>query len=242
MSCCRVTPSGSWCCFGWVVSAVKSRAVCSQGSATFSASPISAAQFPNLTGLAKRTSLMRAAGSRPIRFISGPSRRWGGMIMASAPSEPRPVLGRIDTAGRLIAADPELEALQRQAGARIGQKLALPQVAAIAQLARTLRIPIARAAVAASVDHDIELWVRAIPEGDEVALSLEGWTVRAPAGPRLAAILGGAETDTGGARTEWAADEELRILSLSPDLAELLGVDADEVGAQPLTRVLRLDE
>ena len=96
--------------------------------------------------------------------------------MASVPSEPRPILGRLDKDGRLIAADPELEALQRQAGAMLGQKLALPQVAAVAQLARKLRIPVARPAVAASQDNDIELWVRANPEGDEIALTLEGWS------------------------------------------------------------------
>ena len=56
--------------------------------------------------------------------------------MASAPSEPRAVLGRVDKAGRLVAADPELEALQREAGSAIGQTLALPQVAAVSQLAR----------------------------------------------------------------------------------------------------------
>jgi signal transduction histidine kinase len=143
----------------------------------------------------------------------------------------------------LIAADPELEALQREAGSALGQPLALPQIAAVAQLARKLRTPVSRPALAASTDHDIELWVRATPEGDEVALSLEGWMARAPVGPRLAAILGGgSEADTGGARNEWAADEELRIISLSPDLAELLGVDADAVAGQPLTRVVRLEE
>src|SRR5436305_244693 len=79
--------------------------------------------------------------------------------------------------------------------------------------------------------------------GEAIAWSLEGWTERAPAGPRLAAILGGgAEAETGGARNEWAADEELRIISLSPDLAELLGVDPDSVAGQPLTRVVRLEE
>src|SRR2546430_16104218 len=104
--------------------------------------------------------------------------------MASVPSEPRPVLGRLDKAGRLIAADPELEALQRQAGAGLGQKLALPQVAAVAQLARKLRIAVSRPAIAASIDNDIDLWVRATPEGDEVELSLEGWTERSPAGAR----------------------------------------------------------
>ena len=163
--------------------------------------------------------------------------------MASAPSEPRPVLGRLDRAGRLISADPELEALQREAGSDLGKPLALPQIAAVAQLARQLRTPVSRPALAASTDHDIELWVQAKPEGDEIALSLEGWTVRTPSGPRLAAILGGgSESEAGGARNEWAADEELRIISLSSDLAELLGVDPDGVAGQPLTRVLRLEE
>lgn len=163
--------------------------------------------------------------------------------MASVPSEPRSVLGRLDRSGRLISADPDLEALQREAGSKLGEPLALPQIAAVAQLARKLRTAVSRPALAASTDHDIELWVQARPEGEEIALSLEGWTVRAPAGPRLAAILGGrTEVETGGARNEWAADEELRIISLSPDLAELLGVKADKVAGQPLTRIVRLEE
>lgn len=163
--------------------------------------------------------------------------------MASVPSEPRPVVGRLDDTGRLISADPELEALQRDAGSRMGEPLALPQIAAVAQLARKLRTAVSRPALAASADHDVELWVRATPDGDQIVLSLEGWTERAPAGPRLAAILGGGtEADTGGTRNEWAADEELRIISLSADLAELLGIDPDEVAGQPLTRIVRLDE
>ena len=64
--------------------------------------------------------------------------------MASAPSEPRPVLGRVDRAGRLIAADPELATLQMEAGSAIGATLALPQVAAVARLARKLGIPVSR--------------------------------------------------------------------------------------------------
>ncbi|HEV2596265.1 MAG TPA: HAMP domain-containing sensor histidine kinase [Sphingomicrobium sp.] len=162
--------------------------------------------------------------------------------MASAPSEPRPVLGRIDARGRLVFADPELEALQRDAGSRLGEPLALPQIAAVAQLARKLRTSVSRPAIAASADHDVELWVRATPQGDDVALSLEGWTEHPPAPPRLAALLGGSTEDSGGKRNEWAADEELRIISLSPDLAELLGVNPDEVAGHALTRILRLDE
>lgn len=163
--------------------------------------------------------------------------------MASAPSEPRAVLGRLDKTGRLVAADPELESLQREAGSEIGQALALPQVAAVAQLARKLRIPVSRPALAASAEHDLELWVTAKPEGDEIALSIEGWTVRAPVGPRLSSLLGGGgEADTATQRNEWTADEELRVISLSSDFAELLGVEVSESAGVPLTRVLKLEE
>jgi signal transduction histidine kinase len=163
--------------------------------------------------------------------------------MASRPSEPRPVLGRVDKAGRLISADPELEALQREAGSDVGHYLALPQIAAIAELARKLGTPVARPAVAASLDHDIELWVNATPEGDEIELSLEGWTERPAAAPRLASLLGrGSEVDASNARREWAADEELRLISISTEVAEELGIDVAEAAGQPLTRLFRLEE
>ena len=162
--------------------------------------------------------------------------------MASVPSEPRPVLGRLDGSGRLIAADPELEALQRDAGAALGQSLALPQVAAIARLACKLGTPVTRPAVAASADQDIDLWVSSRPEGDEVALSLEGWTVRPAAGPRLTSIFGGGDAVACCAHNEWTTDEELRVISLSPDFAELLGVELAEASGAPLTRLLRLED
>jgi signal transduction histidine kinase len=153
------------------------------------------------------------------------------------------VLGRLDRSGRLIAADPELETLQREAGSELGQMLALPQVAAVAQLARKLGTSVGRPAVAASADNDIELWVNAKPEGEEIALSLEGWTVRPAAGPRLASILGGGSEAAGAsAQNEWATDEELRIISLSSEFAGLLGVEVADSAGAPLTRMVRLEE
>src|SRR5207245_10391413 len=80
-------------------------------------------------------------------------------------------------------------------------------------------------------------------EGDDSVLSLEGWAERAPAGARLAALLGGTtEADSAASHHEWAADEELRVISLSTELAEHLGVDLAEIAGQPLTRALRLEE
>jgi len=163
--------------------------------------------------------------------------------MASAPSEPRAVAGRVDKAGRLISADPQLEALQREAGSSVGHTLALPQIAAVAELARKLGIPVSRPAIAASIEHDIEIWVRATPDGDEVVLSLEGWTERPPAAPRLANLLGrGSEVESSASHHEWAADEELRLISISAELAEQLGIDVNEAAGQPLTRLFKLEE
>ncbi|MEO5612350.1 MAG: HAMP domain-containing sensor histidine kinase [Sphingomicrobium sp.] len=163
--------------------------------------------------------------------------------MASAPSEPRPIMGRVDRAGRLIAADAELASLQMEAGSSIGATLALPQVAAVARLARKLGIPVSRPAVAAGSNHDIDLWVRAVPEGEEVSLTLEGWTARPPASARLATLLGGdSEAQPAPEPGEWSADEDLRLTSVSASLAERLGAEASELIGQPLMRIFRLEE
>lgn len=163
--------------------------------------------------------------------------------MASAPSEPRPIMGRVDRAGRLIAADAELATLQMEAGSSIGATLALPQVAAVARLARKLGIPVSRPAVAAGSNQDIALWVRAVPEGEEISLTLEGWTVRPAASARLATLLGGdSETRPAPEPGEWSADEDLQLTSVSASLAEKLGAEAAELIGQPLMRIFRLEE
>lgn len=163
--------------------------------------------------------------------------------MASAPSDRTPVLGRVDAEGRLVAADPELLALQLEAGSQLGAELALPQLAAIARLARRLGVAVARPAVAASNDRDLSLWVRATPEGEEIALSIERWESAPAAGPRLAA-LAPVEVRFGLVEPalEWVADADLRLVSLSPAVAELLGMNAADVVGQPLTKLFKLEE
>jgi signal transduction histidine kinase len=163
--------------------------------------------------------------------------------VASAPSERGPVNGRLDRHGRLIAADPELLALQHEAGSSLGAELALPQIATIARLARKLGVPISRPAVAAGAEQDIELWVRATPEGDEVALSLQRWIYRPASAPRLGTLVPHQqEVELGGAPEEWAADEDLKIVSMSQGLAEKLGMAAEEAIGKTLTRLFRLEE
>lgn len=161
--------------------------------------------------------------------------------MASAAGEGGLVCGRVDRAGRLIEADMMLGRLQQEAGADIGQRLMLPQLAAVARLVRKLGIAVARPAVVAGRDYDVELWVRGEPDGDDVLLTIESWRRRPPQGPRLEQAVRG-EDMLPSPRGEWATDAQLRLSELSADLAELLGVTAGDASGKPLTRLLRLVE
>jgi len=131
--------------------------------------------------------------------------------------------------------------LQHEAGSSVGDRLALPQLAAVARLARKLGVGIARPAVVAGRDHDLELWVRAEPEGDDVVITIESWRRRPPHGPRLE-IAARSEDVLPQPKGEWATDSELRITELSPDLATMLGAQVGEAIGQPLTKWLRLVE
>ena len=163
--------------------------------------------------------------------------------MATAPSNPPPVRGRLDGQDRLISADPQLVTLQTEAGSHVGSELALPQILSIARLARKLGVPIYRNAIAASAEHDVELGVRAIPEGDEVSLSLERWVYRPAAAPRLGGLVPHEQhIDLGGAPEEWAANEDLALVAISAGFAEKLGTTPEEAIGKPLTRLLRLEE
>lgn len=164
--------------------------------------------------------------------------------MATAASERLPASGRVDLAGRLVTADPRLEALQVEAGSALGKPLALPQIAAIARLAAQLNTTVARPAVAAGAQHDLDLWVRATPRDGGVDLVVEGWIARPPSGPRLGVLLGSGSGSDPVERSMvgWALDEELKILSLAPEFAAQLEVTPEIAVGQPLTRFLKLEE
>jgi signal transduction histidine kinase len=152
------------------------------------------------------------------------------------------VTARVDSIGRLVEADPVLAELQVEAGSQMGARLALPQLAAVARLVRKLGISVSRPAVVAARDHDIEMWVRAEPDGGDVLLTIEQWKKRPSAPSRLEVAASDDELIGNAVRSSWSADADLRLTSLSPDLAQLLGVEAGEAVGQPLTRFLRLEE
>lgn len=154
-----------------------------------------------------------------------------------------PVTGRIDADGRLVAADPRLAALHAAAGGEEGGPLAVPQIAALARLARRLGIVIARAAIAAEGDRDLDLWVRAEPKEGGVDLAVTGWSERAARGPAPAAEQERqADFLRAAADWVWETDAALRFTALSPAAAAAAGkAPADFLGRQ-LTRLFRLEE
>ena len=144
-------------------------------------------------------------------------------------------VGRVDADGRLLSADPRLRELQERAGSSLGETLAVPPLASLARLARTLDILISRSVVVAEGDHDLDLWVRARPDGETVVLTVGGWAVRPQRAPWLMPQPDGVETPPVQAEGwRWATDAKLRLTSLSFGGPEMIG--------QPLTRIIRLIE
>ena len=171
--------------------------------------------------------------------------------MASRSTEAVPISGRVDQAGRLVAADPALERLQIEAGSALGRALALPQIAALARAAASLGVPLSRALIAADSQNDLDLFVRADPvarEGEgrgEVHLTIERWVVRPMAPPRLTLVeTAGADERRAAERSafEFETDAALNLIELSPPLSAMLGLDPGAALRRPLTSVFRLIE
>ncbi|HWT12480.1 MAG TPA: HAMP domain-containing sensor histidine kinase, partial [Allosphingosinicella sp.] len=106
-----------------------------------------------------------------------------------------------------------------------------------------LGITVSRAAIAADGDRDIDLWVRADPEGEEVALSITGWAER-PAPPEPAAEASEREADFLRAAADWTweTDETLRLTALSAGAAAAIGRPPAELIGEQLTRLFRFRE
>lgn len=161
--------------------------------------------------------------------------------MASHALSP-PIAARVDRAGRLVAADPPLLALQEQAGARIDAPLAIPQLAAVARLAARLGVTIERPVLAASDDEDLDLWVRAEPDADGVTLTVERWTARPPLPSRWAGAGDNAPAAAPAAAEDLLTDPDLNLLLISPGLARRIGPAAAAAIGKPLARLLRPTE
>lgn len=163
--------------------------------------------------------------------------------MSASASQEAPVAGRVDADGRLVAADPPLAALHALAGGEEGGMLAVPQIAALARLARRLGITVSRGAIAADGDGDVDLWVRAEPTGDGVALAITGWSGRLARAPATAAPAERRQDFLRAAADwMWETDDRLRLTLLSAGAGAAIGRDPDELVGRQLTRLFRFRE
>jgi signal transduction histidine kinase len=145
------------------------------------------------------------------------------------------VIGRVDLAGQLIAADEPLLRLQEQAGGALGHALAIPALAGVARLARTLGVLISRSVICASGDHDLELLVRAHPDSEGVALAIGGWTPRPPRQPWLPAYDIPVPVSDVFEKWNWVTNARLEITQAS-------GSGRASLTGQTLTQIFRLTE
>jgi signal transduction histidine kinase len=147
------------------------------------------------------------------------------------------VNGLVDGQGRLVRADPRLATLQHAAGGLVGGVLAVPALAALARMARTLGILVSRSVIVAEDDHDLELSVRARPDGEMVSLGLSGWDVRPQRRPWLVLQPDTSQASIGSmpqATIKWSVDSALIITQ-----CEGASVAAGSIGA-PLNRLFRM--
>lgn len=143
--------------------------------------------------------------------------------------------------GSVSFADPALIALNQRAGGMRGAPLAVPQLATIARLARRLGIVVSRGVVVADDETDVDLWVRAQPDGDTIRLTVSGWREIAAwrptrSAPDTAGDFLGSDSDW-----RWETDAALRLTFVTLDAGPKHGFDAFALLGQPLTAMFVLD-
>jgi signal transduction histidine kinase len=154
-----------------------------------------------------------------------------------------PAHGRVDGEGRLIEADPALAQLHARAGGTTFGPLAIPALARVAALAKRLGIVISRGITAADEDRDLDLWVRAEPEGGTVRLAIGGWTARDPRQPSPAPRPA-RDRDQRRAAADWLweSDAALKLVSLSPGAERALGTTGAGLAGRALSDLFHLLE
>lgn len=131
-----------------------------------------------------------------------------------APDMPRSgaLLLRLGPADHILSADDAILMLQAQAGGASDGRIAVPQIAAVARLARRLNILIARPLLIGGDHSDIRLWVRARPVEGGVELGFSEWQEVPHLPLSENAALRAAEIALAADGAEWRTDAQMRFL------------------------------
>ena len=163
------------------------------------------------------------------------------------PVPPPPVRATLDSAGRLVTADPPLLALNAAAGGMIGGTLAVPALARLARLALRLGVPVARTVtVAADGGDDLALSARANPMAGSqrggVELLLIGWRIGDPWQSRVSRVPRNDDFLRRAAHWVWETDSALQLTRLSARALPPSDFDGTACLGYPLTRFFALAE
>lgn len=149
--------------------------------------------------------------------------------MASDMPKTGALLLRLDQSDRILSADGALLRLQAQAGGAADGRIAVPQIAAVARLARRLNILISRPLLIGGNDVDIRLWVRARPLAGGVEMDFSEWQELAHNPATDNAALRAAEIAFASDGSEWRTDAQMRFIQTG-DALDFVAA-GDEFGA-----------
>ena len=127
------------------------------------------------------------------------------------------VTARLDSRDHIRSADELILRLQAAAGGEPDGRIAIPQVAAVARLARRLGLLIARPLLIGGQDYDIRLWVRARPVEDGVELEFSEWQEAPHADADAIAAQRAAQVSLAPDGAEWRTDAQMRFLYLGSE-------------------------
>lgn len=120
--------------------------------------------------------------------------------------------------GHILSADEPLMRLQIAAGGQPDGRLLVPQLAAVARLARKLGILVSRPVIAGGDGCDVSMWVRAQPREDAVSLVMMDWR-EVPMRITSPAIGAARAADIASVEDGWAWRTDAAMLFTSVDPA-----------------------
>ena len=152
-----------------------------------------------------------------------------------------PASGRVDRAGRLVAADPPLARLHAAAEGEPGGRLTIPQLVSLVALARREGAAVARSLLAADETQGFQLEARAWPEGDDIHLSITGWeSARIAAADAMADVARRHDWLRADADWLWQVDQALHLTALAGPGESDSTLDAAGWVGLPLSRLFAL--
>jgi signal transduction histidine kinase len=147
----------------------------------------------------------------------------------------QPISLEVDTDGLLIRADEAFMRLNRRAGGAVGERIAIPALASLAQFARQLHMRLSRPVRIADDSEYLELWVEVEPSELITRLSITSWQALPGPGHFGVAQLGVKRDDA-----SLKFDRDARLIAARGTIAQKLR--AEDFGRDALALLAKFFE